>query len=258
MRLLLTLFAFLPGLLLATPLEPFQAEFRLHVSRIPTTIKANLVVEHADRPDQYRMSMESRSVMVRNREESLFQWNNCAPKSERYEHFFRGMGARRQYSMEFDWDNNTVSYASANDQGTYSITEDTLDELTMLLKAQCLFANGETVFTLTAAYGNGIRTHTFVVTGEEELDTPVGKLHTLVVEKRRRESSDRRTIFWVAPSLQYMLVKARHEESRALFGELLMRRYSGPAPLAPLADNTALDTDIEEAQDNGIQDETAE
>jgi hypothetical protein len=230
MRLLLSLCLLLPSLGISQTLQPFQAEFRLHVSRIPTTIKANLILEENGQPGHYRMSMESRSLMVRNREQSEFVWNDCAPRSERYEHQFRGFGIRRQYSMTFDWDNEEITYQHSDGEGRYPLEEDTLDELTMLLRAQCLFAEGLSEFSLNAAYGDRLRNHTFVVTGEEELDTPAGRITTLVVEKRRRKESDRRTIFWVAPSLQYMLVKARHVESRALFGELVMRSYSGPAP----------------------------
>jgi hypothetical protein len=123
----------------------------------------------------------------------------------------------------------------------------------MLLKAQCLFAEGLTEFTLTAAYGDRVRSHTFVVTGEETIDTPAGKIDTLVVEKKRHADSSRRTIFWVAPSLQYMLVKARHVESRVLFGELLMRRYNGPAPTDP--DSIPEDEDEGEGEGEGEDEE---
>ena len=143
--------------------------------------------------------------------------------------------------MTFDWDQQEVLFDDGNEKGHYPITDDTLDELTMLLKAQCLFAEGLREFTLNAAYGDKVRNHTFVVTGEEEIETPAGTIQTLVIEKRRKKDSQRRTIFWVAPSLQYMLVKARHVENRALFGELLMRSYEGPKP-----DGTLINGSIEE------------
>jgi hypothetical protein len=116
----------------------------------------------------------------------------------------------------------------------------------MLLKAQCLFAEGLREFTLNAAYGDKVRSHTFVVTGEEEIETPAGTIQTLVIEKRRKKDSQRRTIFWVAPSLQYMLVKARHVENRALFGELLMRSYEGPKPDGTVIDSSLVDDSADE------------
>ncbi|MCC1495657.1 DUF3108 domain-containing protein [Alcanivorax sp. 1008] len=219
----------------ADPLQPFEAEFRLHVSRIPTTIKATLELGPTDQSDEYRMQMENRSFLIKNREQSFFSWNDCAPRSNRYEHQFRGFGIRREHSMTFNWDSQDVLFDDGQEQGHYPIEPDTLDELTMLLKAQCLLAEGEKEFTLSAAYGDKVRSHTFMVTGEETVSTPAGDIDTIVIEKKRKADSQRRTIFWVAPSLQYMLVKARHVENRALFGELLMIRYDGPAPLDPAA-----------------------
>lgn len=238
----------LTGALQAAPLEPFKAEFRLHVSKIPTTIKATLSLEPLDAPDRYRMRMYSRSLLIKNLEQSEFSWNECAPRSQQYRHEFRGFGIRREHTMSFDWAQQEVLFDDGDEKGHYPISDDTLDELTMLLKAQCLFAEGLTEFTLNAAYGDKVRSHTFVITGEEEIETPAGKIQTLVIEKRRKKDSQRRTIFWVAPSLQYMLVKARHVENRALFGELLMRSYEGPKPDGTVFDGTPADDEPDEDQ----------
>ena len=217
----------------AAPLQPFEAEFRLHVSKIPTTIKATLTLGPTEQPDEYQMQLENRSFLIKNREQSHFSWNDCSPRSNRYEHEFRGFGIRREHSMNFDWDTQQVLFDDGDDKGHYAIEDGTLDELTMLLKAQCLLAEGLQEFTLQAAYGDKVRNHTFAVIGEEVISTPAGKIATIVIEKKRKADSQRRTVFWVAPSLQYMLVKARHVENRALFGELLMKSYNGPAPANP-------------------------
>ncbi|MCK5874550.1 MAG: DUF3108 domain-containing protein [Alcanivoracaceae bacterium] len=246
MRFAPLLLLFLTCVLQAAPLEPFEAEFRLHVSKIPTTIKATLSLEPLDTPDRYRMRMHSRSFLVKNLEQSEFSWNECAPRSQQYRHEFRGFGIRREHTMSFDWEQHEVLFDDGDEKGHYPISDDTLDELTMLLKAQCLFAEGLREFTLNAAYGDKVRSHTFVVTGEEEIETPAGMIQTLVIEKRRKKDSQRRTIFWVAPSLQYMLVKARHVENRALFGELLMRSYEGPKPDGTVIDSSLVDDSADE------------
>ena len=246
MRFVALLPLFLAGALQAAPLEPFEAEFRLHVSKIPTTIKATLSLEPLDTPDRYRMSMQSRSFLVKNLEQSEFSWNECAPRSQQYRHEFRGFGIRREHTMSFDWAKHEVLFDDGDEKGHYPVGDDTLDELTMLLKAQCLFAEGLREFTLEAAYGDKVRSHTFVVTGEEEIETPAGNIQTLVIEKRRKKDSQRRTVFWVAPSLQYMLVKARHVENRALFGELLMRSYEGPKPDGTVFDSASDDNETDE------------
>jgi hypothetical protein len=52
----------------------------------------------------------------------------------------------------------------------------------------------------------------FRVTGNETIDTALGKLYTVVVERVRKAESPRRTRFWLAPSLGYVMAKLEHRE----------------------------------------------
>jgi hypothetical protein len=148
-------------------------------------------------------------------------------------HTFRGFRRERDYQMDFFWDPPRVSATTRSDDDGeenlgYDIPSDTLDELTMLLKARCVINDEETDYQVTTAYGKRLRTHYIHVVGRETLDTPLGKLDTIRIEKRRDQDSKRRTVFWLAPELDYLLVRARHIESAALFGELRMSDYEGP------------------------------
>ena len=50
------------------------------------------------------------------------------------------------------------------------------------------------------------KNYIFEVVGEEEIDTKLGKLKTLKLV-RKREDSDRESIFWSAPEMHYLPVK---------------------------------------------------
>src|SRR5690606_32773854 len=218
----------------AASLAPFHVQYRLYVSKIPTTIKADLWLrQHGDVTDEYQMELQVKSLLVSNREISTFQWNDCQPRTSVYQHRFRGFGKRRNYDMQFSWSPPQVITESDDERWTIDIEQDTLDDLTLLLKARCTFATGDKEFHATSAYGKRLREHHMQVIGMETLDTPIGKLHCLVVEKKRDADSERKTLFWIAPSLNYMLVRAKHIENRALFGELILREYDGPMPVQP-------------------------
>lgn len=218
----------------AASLAPFHVQYRLYVSKIPTTIKADLWLrQHGDVADEYQMELQVKSLLVSNREISTFQWNDCQPRTSVYQHRFRGFGKRRNYDMQFSWSPPQVITESDDERWTIDIEQDTLDDLTLLLKARCTFATGDKEFHATSAYGKRLREHHMQVIGMETLDTPIGKLHCLVVEKKRDADSERKTLFWIAPSLNYMLVRAKHIENRALFGELILREYDGPMPVQP-------------------------
>lgn len=213
-------------------LQPFRVEYRINVSRIPTTIKADMSLE-AGEDDTYRMQLSIDSMLMKNTELSIFRWRDCAPHTLHYMHNFRGFRRERNYRMDFFWAPPRVSATTDSDDDdaesvTYDIPSDTLDELTMLLKARCVITEDETDYQVTTAYGKRLRTHYIHVVGRETLDTPLGKLDTIRIEKRRDQDSKRRTVFWLAPELDYLLVRARHIESAALFGELRMSGYEGP------------------------------
>lgn len=220
------------GLAAGASLPPFSAEYRIYVNKIPTPIKADLVLEPASGEDRYHMRFEAHSWLLNNREESWFHWNDCAPRTERYIHEFKGFGQHRYHNTVFNWKQGRVVSESDSGEESFPIPDDALDELTMLLRARCVFANGDKEYTATSVYGDDIREHHFIVVDRETIDTPMGELDTLVVEKKREEDQEenRRTLFWVAPEVGYMVVKARHIESALLHGELIMTEYNGPSP----------------------------
>ena len=217
----------LPALAAGASLPPFSAEYRIYVNKIPTPIKADLVLEPASGEDRYHMRFEAHSWLLNNREESWFRWNDCAPRTERYTHEFKGF-----HDTDFNWEQGRAVSESDSGDESFPIPDQALDELSMLLRARCVFATGDKEYSATSVYGDDIREHHFIVIDRETIDTPMGDLDTLVVEKKREEDKEesRRTLFWVAPEVGYMVVKARHIESALLHRELIMTEYNGPTP----------------------------
>lgn len=224
---LMMLFAVLASPLMAEELQPFTAEYRVYISKIPTPIKARLTLEALEEPDLYQIELKAKSLLLRNTEISQFYWNECQPKTNTYRHEFRGFGARRHHDMIFRWSPPSVDTINEEDEHeSYEIPEQTLDELTLLLKARCAFADGAEQYLAYTAYGDDLKEHVLEIVDREEIKTPAGRLDTLVIRKQRAESSERSTYFWIAPELDYMLVKAKHVENPALFGELILREFS--------------------------------
>lgn len=216
----------------ADGLIPFTVGYRINVSRVPTPIKAELTLSPI-KENRYRLNLEAHSLLLKNREETTFTWDNCFPKTESYSHHFKGFRRERNYDMQFLDNprrvlNHTQDKKKDSRSNTYLIDTDTLDELSMMLRARCLLLPGETEYEITTAYGDKLRTHHIRIAGEEELKTPLGMLNTIRIEKRRHADSSRSTVFWLAPEMDYLLIRARHIEAPGLFGELRMTSYEGP------------------------------
>src|SRR5699024_154062 len=139
----------------------------------------------------------------------------------------------RYHHMTFSWSPPQATNKSEDKKTeTFPIPANAMDELSVLLRARCVFATGDKEYKATSVYGDDIRHSLFIVVGRETIDTPLGKLDTLVVKKKRDKDQDdsRKTLFWVAPKVGYMVVKARHVENALLHGELIMTEYHGPEP----------------------------
>ncbi|EUC70365.1 MAG: hypothetical protein AOY29_02310 [Alcanivorax borkumensis] len=239
MRLISVLLMLVSSLAIANePLAPFSAEFRIYVNKLPTPVKAELVLEPAEGDDYYHMQLKAKSFLLSNTEESYFHWRDCQPRTTRYVHEFKGFGQKRFHHMDFQWNPPRVHNESEDDKESQDIPADTLDELTILLRGRCVFATGDKSYSVTSAYGDKVREHHFEVIDREMLKTPLGKLDTLLVEKKRTGDSKekRRTLFWVAPQLDYMVVQAKHIESTLLKADMIMIDYNGPKPQSALAD----------------------
>ena len=213
-------------------LVPFSVGYRVNVSRIPTTIKAELTLAPLG-DNRYQLRLEANSLLLKNKEETTFTWADCFPHTESYSHYFKGFRRERNYEMEFLEAprrvlNQTHEKKKDSRSKTYLIEDDTLDELSMMLRARCLIKPGQSEYEITTAYGEKLRTHHIRIAGEEELKTPLGMLNTIRIEKRRHADSSRSTVFWLAPEMDYMLIRARHIEAPGLFGELRMISYEGP------------------------------
>lgn len=215
-------------------LQPFRAEYRVSVSRVPTPIRAELVLEAGDTDGVYRMQMSVDSRLMQNTELSIFRWEDCQPYTQHYMHYFRGFRRERDHFMDFVWDGDTPRVINAStsngeeDVSEYDIEHGTVDELTMMLIAPCLMTDDQTEYSVTTAYGTRVREHHIQVVGHETLRTPLGEVETVRIEKRRDADSSRYTVFWLAPELDYMLLRGRHVESRGLYGELRLVDYEGP------------------------------
>lgn len=214
-------------------LAPFSAKYRIYINKIPTPITAKLILEPAKGKGRYHMLFKANSWLLDNKEESWFTWNDCQPRTERYIHEFNGFGQHRYHHMSFSWSPPQATNESEDKKKTtFKIPADAMDDLSVLLRARCVFATGDKEYRATSVYGTRIRHSLFIVVARETIDTPMGKLDTLVVEKKRdKDKGDKReTLFWVAPKVGYMVVKARHVENAFLHGELIMTDYSGPKP----------------------------
>ena len=139
-------------------------------------------------------------------EESHWRLHDGAirPLSYRYHRF--GGKKERRVELSFDWNDRQVVNDVGGDRWSMAIPAGTLDKLVYQVAIMLDLGRGERKMTYAIADGGRLKHYHLKVTGEETLETPLGPLRTLRVE-RTKESSKKTTRLWCAPELRYLPVK---------------------------------------------------
>ncbi|WP_435273886.1 DUF3108 domain-containing protein [Psychrobium sp. nBUS_13] len=124
------------------------------------------------------------------------------PKSYRYER--TGTGRDREETIEFSDKNITSVYK--NNEKSFRPIQLTFDPLIyQLALRKDLIANKKVLSYHLVRRGNETN-YTFERVGTEDVKTPIGRFEAIKL-RRVRENSTRNTLIWVAPLLNYSVVK---------------------------------------------------
>jgi hypothetical protein len=113
--------------------------------------------------------------------------------------------------------NQTDKVAAGSEGGkpfTLSLKGGELDQGTYILALRDDVARGIKEPCYNVIDDDDIKSFCFRVTGNETIDTALGKMDTVVVERIRKPESPRYTRFWFAPSLDYSVAKLEHQEQK--------------------------------------------
>lgn len=118
-------------------------------------------------------------------------------------------------TLSFDWKSKRVEFTSEEDNKFFDLDNALYDPLSFFFEARCELMAGKKEFAYPLIYKGNKKTHNYKVIGAEAVETGHGVVEALVIE-RNRKSESRQTRLYVAPSLDYLLVKIEHQESRLL------------------------------------------
>ena len=210
----------------ARQLQPFLAEYEAVYRGLP--VRATGIRELVRLDDgSYRFTSTAKAFFAGVSEETVFEvaGSGIRPLSYRYER--TGIGRNRSEFARFDWVARQVTHS----EGVSSLPAGSQDKLAYQLQlredlaAHSPAGDAPPVFDYLVVDEEKQKLYRFRVTGEESLDTPLGTLVTLRIE-RDRDDPDRHTTFWLAPSLDYLLVRLVQQDGERGF-ELNLKAYSG-------------------------------
>ena len=140
-------------------------------------------------------------------ETSVFRWDDGLIVPLHYEYLQTGLSASTE-RIDFDWESMTAESDSDGDAWHLDLEKGALDKLSYSVQLGQDIANKALEeFHYQVLDEDGFYDHLYQITTQEILDTPLGKLNTVKIERIRESDSLRRTTVWLASDWDYLLVR---------------------------------------------------
>lgn len=126
-----------------------------------------------------------------------------------FRHHTKVVGRDDRWSATFDWTERVVTTSTEDGGFELPLGEDTMDPLSVTLTLGRHLASGATEFTIGVLDEDEIDEHLYRASPPESLQTELGCLEVIALE-RVRENSERYSTGWYANELDHVPVRARH------------------------------------------------
>lgn len=146
-------------------------------------------------------------------ESSQFEWNpqgHLVPLH--YEYHRTGFGRDRHAILSFDWSEFKVTNNVQNKPWKMDVPAGALDKLSAQLQLRQDLVNERSLSDYQIADGGKLKTYSYIVLGEEVIDTQLGKLNAVKIRREKTSTTKRSTTFWLAKDWDYLLVKLHRQE----------------------------------------------
>ena len=221
--LLIALLLITPGLLAASPqaetppISSYKAHFKAEVAGFKMGEIERSLKKHDNGLFEQTSLIYSTGLLSvfrpdRFEEHSYWRWQDNGPVPERYTYHFSGNKGDVYEQLEFDWQNMQVHSLREGKTTTLEIEKGVVDKLSYQIALVRDLRAGKKEFFYKVADRGDIRHIRYKVVGEEEIETPWGKQHTLKVQ-RQTLTKERITILWFAPDLDYMVIKLVQDDN---------------------------------------------
>lgn len=153
-------------------------------------------------------------------ETSKFRWEDGSIVPLHYSYQQTGLSASSE-QIDFDWVSEQALSRSDDESWQLSLNQSVLDKLSFSVQiGQDISTKNLEEFRYTVLDEDSFDEHLYRITSREILDTPLGKLNTVKIERIRATDSRRKTTVWLASDWDYLLVRLEQVSSSGTETEL--------------------------------------
>lgn len=214
------------------PLSNYTATYSAEFNGME--IKATHRLEQLD-SGQYRETLNARNLLGKIDEQALFSISNTqeiVPQEYKYRRSL--IGIKRAESQVFDWPNKTVQYTKDDKTKSVAIASGLLDVITHKLQLRRDLQSGKEILSYPVISRGKLKQYNYKIVTREVLDTALGPLNTVKVE-RVRDDEKRQTIIWLATDWDYLAVRLEQKENGDSHQMKILSGQIDSKPILPLA-----------------------
>ncbi|RUQ35822.1 MAG: DUF3108 domain-containing protein [Candidatus Competibacteraceae bacterium] len=199
------------------PVTPYQAHYEVYASGF--SVGDAVVTLTSPGPGDYRMTSDVTpnglvallaSGKIREQVDGAIDKGAIQPS--RYERLLNTGRKSTEMQLQFDWATGQVQARNGSDQAVLPLSPGTVDPLSLQLLVMGDLKRGHVPTQYSLIDKVEIKTYQIRDQGEEMLDTSLGRLKTRRINQYT-PGKTRMTTFWVAPELQYLLVRIVQEKN---------------------------------------------
>ncbi len=213
----------------AVPHPPFEADYRVYRAGFPVG-EAHLELAYED-ATRYRM----RSTLRMTGLASLISTENVDEEVEgeliegrprpRHYRMQKVSGESSSVSLDFEWDLDQVTTRVNGKKSSVILQPRTVDPLSLILLTMVDLRSGRLAGEYGVVDGDGLKTYHVELAEQSATATPIGRLKTLAVT-RKRPNSRKATTFWHAPELQFLPVQISRTKDGSETARLIIQRLT--------------------------------
>ena len=158
--------------------------------------------------------------IVRREESEIFELVQNQIKPINYDFNQRILFRRYKASADFNWDKKEVKFIENKDKGTLTLLENVLGPSSASLQLRLDFRQFDMdkipdSISYVVYWKGTIKNRTYDVQKEKEsIETPFGTYDAFKVSRQFEEGSERSQIFWLAPDLDFSVIKIYDKNDR--------------------------------------------
>lgn len=207
----------------AAPLKPYRAVYASQWD-MGISFSGDAIRELKREGDDWSLSIKASALIASINESSQFNYQGDNIQPNRYEYHRKVLGKKRDAILQFNWSKRSVLNDIAEKPWSMDIPTGTLDKLSYQLQLRLDLISGKNQFEYQIADGGRLKTYRFKKLGEERVKTELGEYNAIKIQRDRGENSKRETYIWLAPELDYLIVKLHQTESGGKEYTLLLNK----------------------------------